>query len=132
MLRLGSRVEIYDNSGAIAVKIINLRVKKTYKSSYLSTGSYCLSVVKLDRVNLLNKKRSLKKKDIVEILIVCTKKKSSRKNGIYINFSKNIGIPFEYKNKRYQVLASRVFTPVAKEAKKKKYKYIMLKARKVL
>jgi len=133
MLYLGSYIKTKDNSGSEFIQIINLKIKKTYTSSFLKTGSICLGVIKKDKINFLLKKKSLKKKMLVNLLIVNTKKKTSRKNGFYIQFNENIGIPYEYKNKRLQVFASRVYVPVPKELKKnKKYKHIVLKAKKSL
>lgn len=138
MLKIGSYVDTWDNSGALQIQIINLRVKHTYKSSHISSGSRCLGVVKKDIVNTSNnfsisKKKSLKRKDLVEVLIVCTKKKISRKNGIFFNFSDNVCVPFEFKNKRNQPIATRLFVPILKKMEKKKiYKPVVLMAKKAL
>lgn len=133
MLFVGSKVHIFDNSGATEVKLINLQVKKTIKSSYVKTGSSCLSIVKKTKTFFTKKRKILKTKSFILVLLVGLRKKASRKNGFFLHFNYNAGIPYEYKNKRYQTKASRVYIPILKEIKRKsKYKYIVLKAKKVL
>lgn len=119
MLKIGSRVEIFDTSGAISVAVLNMKTKKTYKSACLDIMSLFLGVVKKAEI-----KRKLTKKEFTTVIIVALKKKRSRGNGIYVNFDKNRGIPL--KITRFIVpVGSHIFTSVSYELRTmKKYKVV--------
>lgn len=122
MLYLGSLIYINDNSGAVLVQIINLRKKKTYKSSFACNNSLVFGVIKKQIAN-----KPLKKKKTIELLIVNTKKKNSRKNGVYLNFTQNIGIPVIKKKDIYEPLATKIDSVITQELLKKKiYKQVTL------
>jgi ribosomal protein L14 len=126
MLRIGSRLNIYDNSGALKLQIINMGRKKTHKKSSLNVCSIAKGVIK---ESVPNKK--IQKKMMVNVLITSTRKKYSRKNGFYVNFNKNVGVLIN--KERYTPLATRVKNPVAKELRfNKKYKIIIKKAKRLL
>jgi large subunit ribosomal protein L14 len=55
---------------------------------------------------------TVKKSDIVDVVIVRTKKEYRRKDGTYIRFSENAGVII---NKDSQPVATRIFGPVARE-----------------
>ena len=122
MLKIGSIVGLNDNSGAFNLKILNYKKKKTFKTSYAKVSDIVVGVIK-DH-NIYKKKLLLKSKDKVNAIIVCTKKKYSKKNGIFISFSKNRCIPL--KITRFIVpVASWVYTPVFYELRYfKKFKVI--------
>lgn len=123
MLKIGSKLIIKDNSGANKVKIINLRVKKTYKRSYVGEGAFVLCVLKRFTPSLL-----VKKKDMVEVLIIHTKKKQNRGNGIFIMFDYNCGLLIN--KKKNTLLGSKIktlFTKTFQTNFKKYKKYTNLK-----
>lgn len=128
MLYLGSKLIILDNSGAINIKIINLRVKKTYLTSYVNFNNVVQGVVKK---HIPNKK--LIKKKISEFLIIGVKKKNSRKNGLFIQFNLNFGVAVIKKKHIYEATATRIYAPVMNEIKKNsKLKQISLLAKQAI
>lgn len=126
MLKLGSNIQIFDNSGALSVKIINYRLKKTYVSSSVKYNNVVQCVVKK---HIPNKK--IGKKQLTDILILGVKKKYSRLNGVYINFNKNFGVPIVKKKHFYEPIASRVYAPIMHALKKNnQFKQVALVAKK--
>lgn len=122
MLKLGSTINILDNSGALSVKIINYRKKKTYTKSYVVFNNIVFGVIKEFTPN-----KKLKKKQLVDVLILGIKKKQSRYNGLYINFNKNFGVTVLKKKHVYEPIASRIYAPVLKEIKRKNiYKQVSI------
>jgi len=86
MLRVGSVVTINDNSGDYVIRIVNLKYKKLFVTTYITLSNIVLGVVRsLD----VNKKSKVKSKDFVNCIIVAIKKKYSKKNGLFIRFSAN-------------------------------------------
>lgn len=132
MLFIGSKLYVRDNSGASIIKIINLKLKKTYQTTFITTGAFCLGVIKKHKLYHRRKRKGLKKKSLVNTLVVAVKKKTSRKNGFYINFNRNYGLPIEFRIKMYQTCGNRVFIPVLRDFKRRKgFKQIIIRARKV-
>jgi len=67
--------------------------------------------------HISNKK--LSNKNLIDTLIIGVKKKSSRKNGFYLNFKTNLGVPVVKKKHLYEAIATRIYTPIMRELKKK-------------
>ena len=108
MLYKGSYLNLSDNSGGYTLKILNIK-NKAFRSAYAKVSDIVTGVIQ--DYNTRKKKVKLKKKDRVSAIVVCTKKKYFKKNGIYIKFSDNICIPLLI-TKFIVPVASSIFTPV--------------------
>lgn len=93
MLKIGSFLSVGDNSGAFNIKILHFIGKKTNKSTVGGVGSLVYGVVQ--DYDLNKKGIMLKKKDRVKSIIVNTKKKYSKYNGMFITFSHNVCLPLK-------------------------------------
>ena len=108
MLYRGSLVSLHDNSGALNLKILNIK-KKSFSGAYAKISDIIVGVIK--DYDIYKKKIKLKKKDRTTAIIVCTKKKYSKNNLIYIKFSENVCIPL--KITRFIVpVASYIYSPI--------------------
>lgn len=125
MLKVGSTFAIYDNSGALSAKILNIKNKPVKKS--VATLFNLVYAVITDH-KIMRKKNSLVSKKFVNSLILGTKKTISRKNGIFFKFSVNFGLPL--KITRFVVpVGTWVLSPVVYEIKYfKKYKVLKAKS----
>lgn len=107
MIQEGTQLKVADNSGATMVECI--RVLGDSRRRYARLG---------DLITVSVKKASphggLKKKAVVKALVVRQKSPFHRKDGSFIRFDDNAVILM---NKESQILATRVFGPVAREIK---------------
>ena len=90
MLKIGTIIYVADNSGAESLKILNVK-KITNISVSINVGDVVKGVIQ--DFNLHKKKILLKKKDRPWAIISSVKKKSNKRNGIFISFSHNKCIP---------------------------------------
>lgn len=108
MLRERSIVEIADNSGALRVMLFAVNGKNNRQT--VSVGSVVKGSVKKSSVG-----GKVAKGDKVSILITCTKRKISRKDGTSIRFSRNFGVVVNPTSG--EPIGTRIFSPVAREVK---------------
>ena len=87
MVKLGSCVKIYDNSGAKKVSCYNLGIKQTRKVSRCIIGDFFGGSVK--RYVPLKK---ITRKQKVKVVVVTSKIQHKLKNGIYFRYSETRGI----------------------------------------
>jgi ribosomal protein L14 len=92
MLRIGSTVNICDRSGALTVFILNMKKKKTYKSSYLRPSDLFLGVVK--KISFRGGK--LRRHQFVSSIVISTRKKLGRGNGLFVTYDHNVGLPLKF------------------------------------
>jgi len=111
MIYAGSKLQVSDNSGVKLVKC--LKVLGRRPRSYGKVGD--IIVVNIQRIKTFSK---IKKKDIYKAVIIRLKKKKMRIDGSLINFGKNSVVLLN--NKGFP-LATRVFGPVSKELRVKKF-----------
>jgi len=122
MLAKRSRLNIADNSGAKSLVIIGMG-KGTGKR-FVKLGDIATCVVKGAIPNT-----QVKDHEIVQALIVRTKKEVKRKDGTYIRFSDNAAVIIDQsKSPR----ASRIFGPIASEIKDKGFAKIISLAKEVV
>jgi len=111
MIQQESELEVADNSGAKRVKCF--KVLKGSKRRYAGVGDVIICSVKDADAN-----STVKKGDVVKVVIVRTKKGIRRKDGSSIKFDENAGVLIDDKN---EPRGTRVFGPVAREVRDQKF-----------
>ena len=110
MIQHRSYLNIADNTGA--KEIMCIRVLGGYQKRYATVGDTIIAVVKDARPRC-----QVKKADIVNAVIIRTKKEVRRKDGSYIRFGDNAAVIISKKDNEPK--GTRVFGPVAREVKDK-------------
>ncbi|HIS39759.1 MAG TPA: 50S ribosomal protein L14 [Candidatus Aphodovivens avistercoris] len=111
MIQMQSMLAVADNSGARKVQCI--KVLGGSKRRYASLGDVIICAVKEAIPNA-----PVKKGDVVRCVIVRLKKEVRRKDGSYIKFDQNACVLI---NNDGTPRGTRVFGPVARELRDKKY-----------
>ena len=114
-------LKVADNSGA--KKVMCIQVLGNNKK-YAKIGDIIIGVVKKATPNML-----IKKSDIVKALIVRTKKLIQRSDGISIRFDDNAAIILNINN---NPKGTRIFGPIAREIRNKKFSKITSLASEIL
>jgi large subunit ribosomal protein L14 len=122
MIQQESRLNVADNTGA--KELLCIRVLGGSKVRYASVGDIIVATVKDATPGGV-----VKKGDVVKAVIVRTVKDVRRQDGSYIKFDDNAAVIIkEDKNPR----GTRIFGPVARELREKKYMKILSLAPEVL
>jgi len=122
MIQQESRLKVADNSGA--KELLCIRVLGGSKVRYANVGDIIVASVKDATPGGV-----VKKGDVVKAVIVRTKKGVRRPDGSYIKFDENAAVIIkEDKNPR----GTRIFGPVARELREKKFMKILSLAPEVL
>ena len=111
MIQMQSMLAVADNSGARKVQCI--KVLGGSKRRYASLGDVIICSVKEAIPNA-----AVKKGDVVRCVIVRLKKEVRRKDGSYIKFDQNACVLI---NNDGTPRGTRVFGPVARELRDKRY-----------
>ena len=122
MIQMESVLDIADNSGAKKVKCI--KVIGGSKRKYAGIGDIIVVSVKDAAPN-----GKVKKGDLTRAVIVRTKKEIRRRDGSYIRFDNNSAVLLDKDN---EPVGSRIFGPVARELRAKKFMKIVSLAPEVL
>ncbi len=122
MIQVESVLDVADNSGAKTVKCI--KVLGGSRRRYASVGD--IIVVSI-REALPNSK--VRKGDTAKAVIVRTKKELRRPDGSYIRFDTNSAVII---NNAKEPVGTRIFGPVARELRAKKFMKIVSLAPEVL
>jgi large subunit ribosomal protein L14 len=115
-------LDVADNSGARRIQCI--RVLGTGQQFVGSVGDVIVAAVK-DAIP----RADVKKGDVVKAVIVRTKKEINRKDGSAIRFDSNAAVIINNQN---EPRGTRVFGPVARELREKKFMRIVSLAPEVL
>ncbi|HVL51144.1 MAG: 50S ribosomal protein L14 [Actinomycetota bacterium] len=122
MIQAESRCKVADNTGAREVLII--KVLGGSRRRYASVGDIVVATVKDALPN-----QQVKRGDVVKCVVVRTAKEKRRPDGSYIKFDQNaVVIINEQRNPR----GTRVFGPVARELRDRKFMKIISLAPEVL
>jgi large subunit ribosomal protein L14 len=122
MIQQESRLRVADNTGA--KEILCIRVLGGSTRRYASVGDVIVATVKDATPGGV-----VKKGDVVKAVVVRTVKEVRRADGSYIRFDENAAVIIkEDKNPR----GTRIFGPVARELREKKYTKILSLAPEVL
>lgn len=115
MIQQETFLNVADNSGARKVKCI--KVLGGSKRRYAGVGDVIICSVREATPN-----GNIKKGDVVRCVIVRTKKEIRRKDGSYIRFDQNSAVLIDNNgNPR----GTRIFGPVARELREKRYMKIV-------
>ena len=122
MIQQESMVKVADNSGAKTALVI--RVLGGTRRRYAGLGDIVVVAVKNALPN-----GTVKKSDVAKAVLVRTVKETRRKDGSYIRFDENAVVII---NDQGEPRATRIFGPVARELREKKYMKIVSLAPEVL
>jgi len=123
MIQESTRFTIADNSGAKVAQCI--RVLGGTRRRYARVGDVIVASVKSAIPN-----GNVKKGQVVKCVIVRTKKEIGRKDGSYIRFSENAAVIINDENQ--EPVGTRIFGPVARELREKRFMKIVSLAPEVL
>ena len=122
MIQQETRVRVADNSGAR--EVLCIRVLGGSARRYASIGDIIVGSVK-DAIP----GAGVKKGDVVKAVVVRTAKEKRRPDGSYIKFDDNAVVLI---NEQKQPRGTRIFGPVARELREKKFMRIISLAPEVL
>jgi len=122
MVQIYSMLHVADNSGA--KKVMCFHVKGGSKKRYATVGDIIVAAVKE-----ASAQGSVKKGEVVRGVVVRTKKEIKREDGSYIKFDQNATVLI---NAQGEPVGTRIFGPVARELRKKKFTKIISLAPEVL
>ena len=122
MIQQESMVKVADNSGAKRALVI--RVLGGTRRRYAGLGDLVIVAVKDALPN-----GTLKKSEVARAVVVRTVKETRRKDGSYIRFDENAVVII---NEQGEPRATRIFGPVARELRDKKYMKIVSLAPEVI
>ena len=122
MVQTTSTLDVADNSGA--KKIMCIRVLGGTKRKYASLGDVIVVSIKEAIPNA-----KVKKGEVAKAVIVRTKKEIARPDGSYIRFDGNSAVLI---NKDNEPIGTRIFGPVARELRARKFAKIISLAPEVL
>ena len=122
MVQQESRLTVADNTGA--KEVLTIRVLGGTKRRYASVGDKIVITVKQSTPN-----GTVKKGQVSTAVVVRTKKEIRRPDGSYIRFDENACVLLEPSG---EMRGTRVFGPVARELRDKKFMKIISLAPEVL
>jgi large subunit ribosomal protein L14 len=122
MIQMKTMLEVADNSGAKRVQCI--KVLGGSRRRYASLGDVIVVAVKEAMPGT-----KVKKGDTARAVVVRTLRETSRTDGSYIKFDENSAVLI---NKENEPVGTRIFGPVARELRGKKFMKIISLAPEVL
>ena len=122
MIQQESMVKVSDNSGAKTAQVI--RVLGGTRRRYAGLGDVVIVAVKNALPN-----GTVKKSDVARAVVVRTAKETRRRDGSYIRFDENAVVII---NEQGEPRATRIFGPVARELREKRYMKIVSLAPEVI
>ncbi len=122
MIQMGTVLDVADNSGAKKVGCINIMGGSS--GQYGGLGDIITASVKEALPD-----GTVKKGEVVKAVIVRTRKAQRRKDGSYIRFDTNSAVLIDAQR---EPVGTRVFGPVARELREKRFMKIVSLAPEVL
>ena len=122
MIQTETRLKVADNSGAKVVACI--KVLGGTRKKYATVGDIIVVSVKEAMPN-----SKVKKGDVVRAVVVRTAKEIRRPDGTYIKFDDNSAVLI---NQQREPIGTRIFGPVARELRAKRFMKIISLAPEVL
>jgi large subunit ribosomal protein L14 len=116
MIQEYTRLNIADNSGAKTCMCI--RILGGTRRRYARVGDVIVASVKSAIPN-----GTIKKGQVIKCVVVRTRKEIGRKDGTYIRFSENAAVVLDNEGK--EPIGTRIFGPVARELRDKKFMKIV-------
>jgi large subunit ribosomal protein L14 len=122
MIQQESRLKVADNSGAR--EILCIRVKGGTHRRYAGVGDVITATVKA-----ATPRGGVRKGEVVQAVVVRTRKQIGRPDGTYISFDENAAVIIDAAN---NPRGTRIFGPVARELRDKSFMKIISLAPEVL
>jgi large subunit ribosomal protein L14 len=122
MIQTESRLRVADNTGAKEVLVI--KVLGGTRRRYATIGDVFIAAVK-DAIP----GGTVKKGEVVRCVVVRVKKERRRKDGSYIRFDENAAVII---NEKLEPRGTRIFGPVGRELRDKKFMRIVSLAPEVI
>ena len=122
MIQQESRLRVADNSGA--KEVLCIKVLGGSKRRYASIGDVFVATVKDALPGA-----AVKKGEVVKCVVVRVKKEKRRSDGSYIRFDENAAVLI---NEQRQPRGTRIFGPVGRELRDKKFMRIVSLAPEVI
>ena len=122
MIQERSILKVADNSGAKVVRCF--RILGATRRRYAGVGDIIVA-----SVQSAEPRKSVKKKDVVKVLVVRTKNAVRRKDGSYDRFDENAVVLVDAKK---EPVATRVFGPLPREIKEMGYEKLMTMAEEIV
>jgi large subunit ribosomal protein L14 len=122
MIQTESRLHVADNTGAR--EVLCIRVLGGSRRRYAHVGDVIVGAVKEATPG-----GTVKKGEVVKAVVVRTRKESRRQDGTYIRFDDNACVII---NDQQQPRGTRIFGPVGRELRDKKFMRIVSLAPEVL
>ena len=122
MIKMQTNLAVADNSGAKSIRCI--KVLGGSRRRYASIGDIISASVRVAMPGGI-----VKKGEVVRCVIVRTKKEVRRKDGSYIRFDQNAAVII---NEQKEPVGTRIFGPVARELREKKFMKIVSLAPEVI
>jgi len=122
MIQQETRLKVADNSGAR--EILCIRVKGGHHRRYASVGDVITATVKH-----ATPRGGVRKGEVVQAVVVRTRKQIGRADGTYIAFDENAAVLIDPQN---NPRGTRIFGPVARELRDRAFMKIVSLAPEVL
>jgi large subunit ribosomal protein L14 len=122
MIKMQTNLVVADNSGAKSVRCI--KVLGGSRRRYASVGDIISASVRVAMPG-----GGVKKGQIVKCVVVRTKKEVRRRDGSYIRFDQNAAVVI---NEQKEPVGTRIFGPVARELREKRFMKIVSLAPEVI
>jgi large subunit ribosomal protein L14 len=122
LIQAETRLRVADNTGVR--EILCIRVKGGSRRRYAGIGDVIVGTVKS-----ATPQGSVKKGEVVQAVVVRTRKELGRKDGTYIAFDENAAVLIDAAN---NPRGTRIFGPVARELRERNFMKIVSLAPEVL
>lgn len=122
MIQMQTKLNVADNSGA--KKVYCIKVLGGTRRRYASVGDIIVVSVKEAIPN-----SKVKKGDVMKAVVVRTKKEIGRNDGSILRFDENAAVLI---NEQMEPIGTRIFGPVARELRAKRFMKIVSLAPEVL
>jgi large subunit ribosomal protein L14 len=122
LIQTETRLRVADNTGAR--EILCIRVRGGSRRRYAGIGDIIVATVKQ-----ASPQGSVKKGEVVNAVVVRTRKQFGRDDGTYISFDENAAVLIDAQN---NPRGTRIFGPVARELRERNFMKIVSLAPEVL
>ena len=122
MIQAETRLRVADNTGAR--ELLCIRVKGGSRRRYAGVGDVIVGTVKS-----ATPQSGVRKGEVVQAVVVRTRKELGRKDGTYISFDENAAVLIDNAN---NPRGTRIFGPVARELRERNFMKIVSLAPEVL
>jgi large subunit ribosomal protein L14 len=122
MIKMQTNLVVADNSGAKSIRCI--KVLGGSRRRYASVGDIISASVRVAMPG-----GTVKKGQVVKCVVVRTAKEIRRKDGSYIRFDQNAAVII---NEQKEPIGTRIFGPVARELREKRFMKIVSLAPEVI